>query len=100
MSTLRTRRILIAVAFCVTFCGAAMSALRPFAVAPVAPTAEQNQALALIQARSHCVDSLAEAVETRTELTTSQARKVAGERCELMFMDDPISNLTDKSEKT
>lgn len=100
MFTLRTRRILIAVAFCVTFCGVAMSAMGPFAVAPVAPTAEENRALALMQARSHCIDSLADAVVTRTELTTSQARKIAGERCELMFMDDPISRLTDNSEKT
>ena len=100
MSTLRTRRILIAVAFCVTFCGAAMSALGPFAVAPVAPAAEQNQALALIQARTHCIDSLAVAVETQTGLTASRAREVAGERCELLFMDDPISKLTDNSEKT
>lgn len=100
MSTLRTRRILIAVAFCVTFCGVAMSAMGPFAVAPVAPTAEQNQTLALIQARSHCIDSLAEAVETRTELSASQARKVAGERCDLMFMADPISELTVSSKKT
>ncbi|WP_281018200.1 MULTISPECIES: hypothetical protein [unclassified Minwuia] len=100
MSTLRIRRFLIAVTFCVTFCGAAMSALGPFAVEPVAPAAEQDQSLALVEARSHCIQSLASAVEAQTELTASEAREVAGERCELMFMSDPISKLTDNSEKT
>lgn len=100
MSTRRTRRILIAVTFCVTFCGVAMSAMTPFAVTPVAPTAEQNQSLALAQARTHCVDALTNAVGTRTDLTEAQARKVAGERCELLFMDDPISKLTGTFDKT
>ena len=54
----------------------------------------------MIQARTHCIDSLAVAVETQTGLTASRAREVAGERCELLFMDDPISKLTDNSEKT
>ncbi len=78
----------------------AMSAMTPFTVTPVAPTAEQNQSLALAQARTHCVDALTDAVGTRTGLTEAQARKVAGERCELLFMDDPISKLTGTFGKT
>lgn len=96
----RTRQILIGVTFCVTFCGIAVSAIAPFAVSPVEPTAEQNRSIALEQARARCEDSLADAVQTRLTVTRSEAREIARTRCELMFVEDPISKLTAAVEKT
>lgn len=100
MLTRRTRQILIAVTFCVTFCGIAVSGIAPFAVSPVEPTAEQNRSIALEQARARCEDSLADAVATRLTVTRSKAREIARTRCELMFVEDPISKLTAAIEKT
>jgi len=100
MLTRRTRHILIAVTFCVTICGVAFSALPPFDVTPVPPTAQQNQSLALYQERARCVQSLTRSVASQTNTLPSRARKIASERCALLFAADPIGDLTGDTDKT
>ncbi len=98
MSARQTRRILIGVTFCVTFCGVALSALTPFDVQPVPPTPQQNRSAAMIQAREHCVESLSSAVADRTGAVMSEALVIAGQRCELLFAADPIARLTTEAD--
>lgn len=100
MFTRRTRQILIAVTFCVTFCGIAVSAIAPFTVSPVEPSAEQDRRIALEQARQRCELSLADAVASRLALPESKARDIARQRCELMFVDDPIRDLKTSVKET
>lgn len=104
MRARRTRQILLGVAFCVTFCGVAWSALTPFDVPPVEPTPQQNQSIALTQARNHCIQSLSSSIALQTDALIADALEMASERCELLFAPDPIATLTDstdgKSDKT